>query len=198
MEGVRIILASASPRRKELLSRLGWTFDVIPSDADESHVIGEPPAEMVMRLSRLKGGNIAKMHPGALVVASDTTVFCDGRLLGKPSDDADAARMLVLLSGRVHQVYSGVALFFRGKCVCSFESTDVEFRVLSDDDIASYIATGEGRGCAGGYAIQGKACTLVRRINGDYSNVVGLPMPLLAEMLGELGFSTRQIMCIRD
>lgn len=193
MKKVHIILASASPRRKELLSRLGWTFDVMPSNAKETHFQDEAPSDMVMRLSRLKGENVASEHPQSLVISSDTAVFCDKEVFGKPKDASHAMAMLKHLSGKTHQVYSGLAIFWHGNCRCAYESTDVTFRPLSDDDILGYIATHEGDGCAGAYAIQGKGSVLIKGISGDYSNVVGLPMPLLAEMMETLGFSISEI-----
>ena len=194
MKDIRIILASASPRRKELLSRLGWEFEVMPSDAAEAHIRGEAPSDMVMRLSRLKGRACALAFPDALVIASDTAVFCGGEILGKPADAEDAFSMLKTLRGRAHEVYSGLALFLRGECSCSYARTEVVFRALSDEDLRAYITTGECFGCAGAYAIQGKASLMVERISGDYSNVVGLPMPLLAEMLKGFSFSVSDIL----
>ena len=189
LRGVKIILASASPRRKDLLKGLGWEFETVPADVPEPRVEGETPSEMVERLSLLKGRSVASRFPEALVVASDTVVAQDGQIFTKPADAADALRMLTALSGAVHHVHSGIALFWRGCEMCRSEITAVHFRALDEEYLKGYIATGEPFGKAGAYAIQGLGSLMVEGIEGDYSNVVGLPLCLLGKMMGSLGFS---------
>ena len=194
MKDVSIILASASPRRKQLLEQLGWKFEVVVPDADERVLPQETPAQLVTRLARLKGEAVAAAHPRSLVIASDTVVVSEsGAIYGKPADEADAERMLGELAGRAHHVFSGLALFWKGQCVDGCSKTSVVFRELCDRDIRAYTASGEWRGKAGGYAIQGLGALLVEEINGDYSTVVGLPLALLGQMMENLGFSLRQM-----
>lgn len=183
-----VILASASPRRKELLSLIFGEFRVIPSDFDEStlsHI--EDPARAVVHSSLEKGRYVASRFPGSLIVAADTVVVVDSAILGKPTDDSDAERMLRLLSGRTHQVYTGVTVAQNGIERSGYESTDVEFRELTDDVMSRYIATGEPMDKAGAYAIQGRGAVLIRGIRGCYFNVVGLPLHRLSEILEESG-----------
>lgn len=194
MKDVPVILASASPRRKELLERLGWSFRVLPSDADESVQPGEAPEELVKRLSLLKGKKAARSNPDALVISSDTIVVLEGRVYGKPRDDAEAFEMLSSLSGKTHSVYSGLSLSWRGKTLCQCDRTEVTFRPLSAEDIRAYIATGEPRGKAGAYAIQGMGSLFVSGIHGDFSTVVGLPVALLGTMMERLGFRLSEIL----
>ncbi len=198
MKDIHIILASASPRRKELLERLGWCFDVIHGDTDETKIGHEDPAQMVMRLAKLKGEKIAARFPDALVISADTAVVLEHVIFGKPEDTADALRMLSSLSGRSHHVYSGLALFWRGKVLCSFDRTKVVFRKISQEFLKSYVATGEALGKAGAYAIQGKGSLMVQGIDGDYSVVVGLPLCLLGTMMEELGFTLGEIWEVQD
>ncbi len=152
---------------------------------------------MVMRLAKLKGEKVAARYANSLVISADTAVVCAGEIFGKPKDDADALRMLNFLSAlghravRAHDVYSGLALFWRGKVLCGFDRTEVVFRKMSQEFLVSYVATGEPRGKAGAYAIQGRGSMLVQSINGDYSTVVGLPLCLLGKMLEDLRFSLR-------
>lgn len=194
MKGVRVVLASASPRRRQLLEQLGWTFEIVPADIDERRLPGETPGQVVMRLSKLKGEAVAGRRPGALVIASDTIVVReDGGIFGKPSDEAEAARMLSALRGKFHSVYSGVALFWKGRSLCRFSRARVRFRDLGAPDMDAYIESGDWRGKAGGYAVQGRGGLLVDSIEGDYSTVVGLPLPLLGYMMEELGFTLAQI-----
>ncbi len=198
MKDVHIVLASASPRRRELLERLGWRFDVIPCDAEETRIFGEDPAQMVMRLARLKCEKVAPLFPDSLVISADTVVVLDGEIFGKPVDDADARAMLVSLSGRVHDVYSGLALFWRGKVLCDFDRTEVVFRKMSREFLESYVATGEPRGKAGAYAIQGRGGMLVQSIRGDYSTVVGLPLCLLGKMLELCGICLQELWEVQE
>lgn len=185
-----IILASASPRRRELLERMGIEkFDIIVSDVDETLEEGLSPAEQVERLSRLKAGAVAAeaADPDALIIAADTVVTLDGAILGKPADKEDAFRMLSALSGVRHHVYTGVTVMQGEKVLTRHEATSVDFRPLEPEEVESYIATGECMDKAGAYGIQGYGCLLVEGINGDYYNVMGLPVVCLAQMLKEFG-----------
>lgn len=185
----RLILASASPRRSRLLRELGLAFDVIPSTIDESVIHDPDPAELVKLLSAAKAQQVAEAEGDGIVIGSDTIVVLDGKVLGKPESHEDAVRMLRMLSGRVHQVYSGVCVVdaASGRKLCDCSVTDVRFRELSDDTIQSYIRTGEPDDKAGAYAIQGFGSLLVESICGDYFTVVGLPVGMLAGMLDEFG-----------
>ena len=189
--GMRLVLASRSPRRVDLLSRAGYRFDVEPADIDESRFAGETPRELVLRLARGKAAAVAPRHPGAIVLGADTLVVVDGVVLGKPDDDADAARMLRRLSGRAHEVLTGVALRAGRRGCDGVQSTRVVFRALSRDDVAWYVAAGESADKAGGYSIQGRASRFVTRIEGSYTNVVGLPIELVDGLLDELGAAQR-------
>ncbi len=184
---MRLVLASASPRRAELLQAAGFAFDVVPSHIDEAMRIGERPREYVRRMAAEKSAAVAARpldaRGHAVILAADTAVIVDDDVLGKPRDDDDAARMLRRLSGRVHQVLTGVSVrqgaYEAGRVV----STDVEFTRLSDEEVAWYVASGEGNDKAGAYAIQGVASRFIPRINGSYSNVVGLPIACVFELL---------------
>ena len=186
---MKIILASQSPRRRELLERMGIRkFDIIVSDADESLEEGLTPSEQVERLSRIKADAVAALvGPEDLVIAADTVVALEGAILGKPADEGDAFRMLSALSGVRHQVYTGVTVAMGGKVLTRHEVTSVDFRALEPEDMERYIATGECMDKAGAYGIQGYGCLLVEGIDGDYYNVMGLPVALLARMLKEFG-----------
>ncbi|MCE5198696.1 Maf family protein [bacterium] len=185
---VDVILASASPRRKELLSLIFETFRVIPSEFDESLVPGDlPPKEHVVYSSLMKARDVAARHPDSLVIGADTVVVADETILGKPTDAGDAGCMLRLLSGRTHQVYTGFTVVYGGIERTGHECTDVTFRELSDEIISRYIASGEPMDKAGAYAIQGKGAVLITSINGDYFNVVGLPIYKLSSILEEFG-----------
>lgn len=174
-----IILASQSPRRRELLSLYGVPFQVEPSMADEEHVTGTG-AERVCKLAKAKCAEVAARHPGRMVLAADTLVCVDDEIMGKPKNDRHAARMLRLLSGRTHQVYTGACLRCPdGRELCQAETTQVTFLPLTDADIARYVATGEPRDKAGAYAIQGMAGVFVSHIEGSPSNVIGLPLGLV-------------------
>lgn len=182
-----IILASASPRRAALLRGLGWNFTVAPADVDEFIIEGEAPEETAARLASAKAGQVERIHPKALGLAADTLVVCDDVVLGKPRDMDDAFSMLRLLSGRKHRVVTGVAVWWNGKHASGVESTIVEFRELSDAAIRTYLDGNESMDKAGAYAIQDLGSLLVRRIEGCYFNVVGLPLALLSELLAETG-----------
>jgi septum formation protein len=180
----RIVLASASPRRAELLRAAGIDFDVHPANVDETLAAGEPPSEYVSRLAEAKARLVYERDVRRIVLAADTAVVVDEHVLGKPQDDADAARMLRMLSGRSHQVLTAVSVFHPGQIVDTrIDTTTVEFASLSDVDIAWYVSSGEPMDKAGAYAIQGLASRFVTRIDGSYSNVVGLPVALVFQMV---------------
>jgi len=181
-----LILASASPRRRELLGYICPDFTVIASDTDETLPANTPPDEGVQTLALRKAKAVAAAHPEATVIGADTMVVLDGKLFEKPVDSADAARMLRALSGREHLVYTGVAILSpRGQRVFSQE-TAVRFVELSDADIAGYVDTGEPMDKAGAYGIQGRGALFVSGISGDFYNVMGLPVCRLAQELGGL------------
>ena len=188
---MKIILASQSPRRRELLERMGITdFEVIPARGEEVIRPGISPDRLVEELSRNKCAEVAAGRPEDLVIAADTVVAVDGRVLGKPRDEEDAARMLTALSGRLHTVYTGVTVALRGETATEHEVTSVRFRPLTQADIIRYIATGEPMDKAGAYGVQGCGCVLVESISGDYYNVMGLPVCRLAKMLARFGVDT--------
>ena len=183
----RLILASASPRRRALLQEAGIPFDAASVDVDERPVPGEMPEAYVQRLAREKALSGRARHPGSPVLGADTSVILDGEILGKPQDAADAVRMLERLSGRAHDVLTGVALIWNGGDRMAIDRTQVWFKPLSPADIAQYVAIGEPRDKAGAYAIQGAAAAFVEQIQGSYSNVVGLPMAVVLQLLQEAG-----------
>lgn len=183
-----IVLASGSPRRREILQGLGLRFRVEVSGADETIEPECPPYLAVERLSLLKAADVAKSQPEkALVIGADTVVVLNHEILGKPKDEADAVRMLSALSGREHSVLTGISAVRRsdGKGVSVYEETKVRFRALSEREILQYVRTGEPMDKAGAYGIQGIGSLLVEKIDGDYFNVVGLPVCRLARMLAE-------------
>ena len=185
---MQIILASQSPRRRELLERMGISqFDVIPAKGEERADPNLTPDQLVEELSRQKAAEIAAGNPDALIIAADTVVAVDGTVLGKPHDRDDAVRMLQTLSGREHTVYSGLTVCWQGRSVTQHEATAVRFRPLSETDIDHYVSTGEPMDKAGSYGIQGYGCTLVEGISGDYYNVVGLPVCRLSQILSGFG-----------
>jgi len=187
----QIILASASPRRRELLQQIGLEFLVVPSNAEEKELPDETPEEHVVRLSLAKATEVANRQDifGRWFIGSDTIVLCDGQILGKPRDPSHAAVMLKQLSGREHRVLSGYAVIDRqtGQQRTEAVSTKVWFRQLTEAEITSYIATGEPADKAGAYAIQGFGVCFVARIEGSYTNVVGLPLCKLTLAMKELG-----------
>ena len=187
---MRIILASASPRRRELLEMLRTPqLLIVPAAGEELPHPGLAPAELVRKLSRAKAEDVARRCalPGDLVIGADTVVALDGAVLGKPRDAADARRMLRALSGRTHTVWTGVTVLRGGEALCHAERTDVRFRTLSDDEIERYIATGEPMDKAGAYGAQGYASLFVEHLDGDFFNVMGLPLCALGKLLKQLG-----------
>lgn len=183
-----VILASASPRREELLGLIFKEFWVMPSGYDESKVPEDlTPAEHVVYSSLMKARDIAQKNKKSLVIGADTVVVIDETILGKPHDRAEAARMLKSLSGRLHQVYTGITVIYDNKERSAFECTDVKFSELSDDVISRYVSSGEPMDKAGAYAIQGRGAVLIESINGCYFNVVGLPIHKLSAILSEIG-----------
>ena len=192
---MRFILASSSPRRRELLASIGLTFDVMPSDIPEIHQPGESPEEYVARLSRGKAAVIAEKHPEAWIIAADTTVLLGDELLEKPADAADAKRMLATISGKTHTVYTGVTLqnAARGWHDTRVAETEVRMLPLDARDIAWYVSTGEPLDKAGAYAAQGIGAVFIDSIHGSYTNVVGLPLALLFQMLRRAGVDSLTI-----
>ena len=182
---MQLILASQSPRRRELLGLLGIPFAVKVADIDETMDPSKPPAREVARVSRLKAEAICP-EADDVVIAADTIVVCDGEILGKPKDEADAFRMLRLLSGKDHQVMTGLTVLLGDKATVCTEITDIHFRELSDREISAYIATGEPMDKAGSYGIQGRAALFAEKIVGDYPNVVGLPVCRLSRILADI------------
>lgn len=183
---LKIILASQSPRRRQLLELVGIEHDVRPADLDESVRSGELPEQYAERVAREKVELVASDATDALVVGADTIVVIDNTILGKPRDVEDAARMLRMLSGRSHTVMTAVAARLNGKTVSGVEIVDVTFLPLGDEMISRYIATGEPMDKAGAYGIQGYGATIVRRIDGDYFAVMGLSLVRLVAILREL------------
>ncbi len=186
-----LMLASASPRRAELLRAAGFTFAVDTADLDETPIAGEVPEAYVRRLADAKARAVAARHPQALVLGADTTVVVDGAILGKPADAADATAMLRLLQGRAHDVLTGVAVVGDGWSRVAVAVTGVWFAPMSDAEIAAYVATGEPMDKAGAYGIQGVASRYVTRVDGSYPNVVGLPVALVHALLAEYPGSPR-------
>ena len=183
----KFVLASASPRRAEILRTVGWPFEALAANIDESRLAGEDPPGYVKRVARLKAEAVALLSPGATVVGADTVVVVDGEILGKPRDEEEARRMLRQLQGRWHEVLTGVAVFNgkTGQPKVVYEVTKVRFAPMSEDEIDWYVSTGEPMDKAGAYAIQGLGARFVQGIKGEYSNVVGLPVRLLYELLRE-------------
>ena len=192
----RLVLASASPRRRELLAQAGFSFEVHPAHISEDPLPDEDPIAYVVRLAREKADAVfaqlsasQRSSDGAAalqVLGADTTVTLDNHILGKPEDAADAARMLRMLSGRTHRVITGVAVVTSKTAEVAAEVTGVQFLTLSDEEIAEYIATGEPMDKAGAYAIQGRAARWIPRVQGCYFNVVGLPIALVSTILESL------------
>ena len=190
---IKFILASGSPRRRELLTAIGWEFEVIPSQSEEKLSESETPSELVMRLAREKAAEVAERYPGRCVLGADTVVTIDGRVLGKPSSEREAAEMIAQLSGREHSVITGVALIASdGRLINEYEETVVTFRDLSKDEIDAYISRGESMDKAGAYAIQGYGALLVEGIKGCFFNVVGLPLRRVGKMFEEMGITLSQ------
>lgn len=199
---MRIILASASPRRKELLARMGMDFEILPAKGEE-HITKESPAEAVRELALNKAQEIAQqlgkkdLNEDILVIGADTVVAYEGKILGKPKDEQDAVGMLTMLSGNTHSVYTGVALLMtkngRWEERTFYEETKVTMYPMSHEEIAAYVASGEPMDKAGAYGIQGKCAIYIKRIEGDYNNVVGLPV---ARIYQELKFSNKNVLLL--
>ena len=185
LEAVPVVLASQSPRRRDLLTLIGIPHEVRPANIDERYLAGEVPRAHAERLARGKAAAISA--PGAVTIGSDTIVVVDGDVLGKPRNDEEAARMLRRLSGRSHLVVTAVAASWNGQMLSDVEEVGVTFRELSDADIAAYIETREPMDKAGAYGIQGYGATIVERVDGDYFAVMGLPLNRLARLLESLG-----------
>lgn len=186
---MRLVLASASPRRTELLAAAGFTFETLAVDVDESRRSGESPADYVRRLATEKAARameVLSSDERIVFLGADTAVVIDGDILGKPRDDDDARDMLRRLSGRAHDVMTGISLRARSGEISRVETTSVWFAPLTADDIAWYVSTTEGRDKAGAYAIQGLASRFIPRIEGSYSNVVGLPVSAVSDLLRQL------------
>lgn len=185
---MKIILASKSPRRKEILQNLGFNFSIVTADTDESSNETDPRA-LTRDLACRKGKDVvASLNDSdVLVISCDTVVWCDGKILGKPKSKEDAKEMLRLLSGRKHTVTSGLSLSLNGKTVTDSEDTDVYFAKLSESFIEKYVESGEPMDKAGSYAVQGVASMWIEKIDGCYFNVVGLPVRLLFKLLQKLG-----------
>jgi septum formation protein len=191
-----LILASASPRRREILETLGLTFEVLPSDVPEVRRPGEQPRDYVERLSADKALHVVRAReerrPTPFVLGADTTVVLGGEVLEKPRDDADAKRIIARLSGRTHRVITGVSVARAEGLLRTIASeTEVTFRALSEDEVTAYVASGEGRDKAGAYGIQGLGSGLVTALVGDYFNVVGLPASAVIQLLFEVGALSR-------
>jgi septum formation protein len=182
---LKIILASASPRRKELLKNAGIEFETVVSDADETVTGFLNTEEIAVTIAKRKAQAVAVKYPDRIVLAADTVVTLDGEVLGKPKDEREAASMLRLLSGKTHSVFTGVCIAEKGKIKSFTESTRVKFYELTEDEIDAYVRTGEPMDKAGAYGIQGRGCLFVRSIEGDYFNVVGLPVAKVARVLNE-------------
>lgn len=184
---LRVILASQSPRRRQLLTMIGIAHTVVPPDIDETYPAGEQPAAHAERLAREKAAAIALRCPDTVVIGADTIVVIDSRVLGKPRDIEDAARMLRELSGRTHVVHTGVAVSRGGRMVSDVASVAVTFRALTHADITAYVATGEPMDKAGAYGVQGYGSTIVDHIDGDYFAVMGLALNTLVRLLQRVG-----------
>ncbi|MFC1662177.1 Maf family protein, partial [Gemmatimonadota bacterium] len=185
-----LVLASASPRRAQILRMLGLPFEVLPSGTSEEILCDETPEAHAERLARAKAVEVSRHRPGAMVLGGDTVVVLDGEIMGKPSVPAEGVEMLCRLAGRTHSVVSGLALALPGGGVLSgVERTEVEFRAFGPEVARQYVDTGEPLDKAGAYGIQGRGSALVRRVQGDYFSVVGLPLPLLLDLLEKAGWT---------
>jgi septum formation protein len=188
---VRVVLASGSPRRRDLLNMIGVSHEAMVPGIDEAYLPGEEPRAHAERLAREKGSVVLQRVPGALVISADTIVVLDNDIMGKPLDPPDAARMLRKLSGRRHRVLTAVAVGWQQRVLSGVDEAAVTFRNLTDDEIAAYIATGEPEDKAGAYGIQGYGATIVERIDGDFFTVMGLALGLLVRLVRDIGLSYR-------
>lgn len=184
----RLVLASASPRRLDILRQLGLHPEVRPADVDERIHPGEDPGEHVRRLAREKAARVVASEPDALVVAGDTVVVVDGRVLGKPTDVDEAVAVLVSLAGRTHEVLSGIAVGGSGRVVDASTRTVVRFRSFDAETARRYVDTGEPMDKAGAYGIQGRGAALVEGVEGDYYSIVGLPVAALLRLFEQVGW----------
>lgn len=182
-----VVLASGSPRRREILTVLGIRFAVQPADIDESVQAGEDAVAYVRRLALAKARTVADTMPDRVVIAADTTVAVDGRILGKPADADEARSMLWLLSGRTHQVHTGVAVAVGGEAMADVATSDVTFAALDESMVAWYAGLAEPYDKAGGYALQGAGAALVDRVEGNVANIIGLPVPTMLRLAASLG-----------
>ena len=187
----KLILASGSPRRSEIMTSVGWEFTKVVPDIDESERDGESPADYVQRLAREKAEAVAGSHVGEIILAADTTVVIDGVIIGKPVDEGDAARMLRLLSGNWHEVLTGVAVSRGGDVEVGLQTTRVKFARMNNSEIDFLVKKGDPLDKAGAYAVQAQAALFIEGIEGDYWNVVGLPVNLVYEMIGKRVDGTR-------
>jgi septum formation protein len=181
-----LILASGSPRRSEIMNSVGWTFVKAVPDIDESERERESAEDYVQRLAAEKGAAVAARHPGEIVLAADTTVVINGQIVGKPTDAADARRMIAMLAGNWHEVLTGVAVSRNGTVSVGLERTRVKFAPMSDAEIDFLVEKGDPLDKAGAYAVQAQAALFIEAIEGDYWNVVGLPVRLVYEMMREV------------
>lgn len=181
-----VILASQSPRRKELLQKCMEQFECIPADIDETMDLNQDPSEEVKKLSHRKAEHILKSHPDCVVIGSDTVVAVNGKILGKPECDEEAAEMLRMLSGNTHQVITGLCVLSTEKEFLDVSVSDVTFAEMSEEEIAEYIATGECSDKAGAYGIQGYGARYITEIRGDYYAIMGLPVNMVYEALKEI------------
>ncbi len=181
-----IILASGSPRRAEILTNLGYEFIVILPTCDESGVDHLPPDQQVLSLAERKAGCVAQLHPDKIVIGSDTLVYGEGQVLGKPRDKADAIRMLALLSGKTHQVYTGLCVCYQGKKISLTSCAEVDFHPMTQEEIDWYVQSGEPMDKAGAYAIQGLGSRFIRGIRGDFFTIMGLPAHLVYKTVEEI------------
>jgi septum formation protein len=194
-KSTHVVLASASPRRRELLSQIGISYQLLPQDLDESPEPGESPENLVVRLATSKAlaGVAACGESRALILGADTIVVCDGQILGKPVDRNDGLAMMAMLSGREHIVMTAVALAHAGRCESRLSVSTVYFRVLTEQEREAYWDSGEPQGKAGGYAIQGLAAMFIQRLEGSYSGIVGLPIYETVELLRSAGVDICQL-----
>ena len=184
---VQIILASGSPRRRELLQGLGLTFQMIPADIDETPLDSELPRDLVGRLSMTKAKAVSEVYPDALVIAADTTVALGKQILEKPKDKEENKLFIERLQGRKHDVFTGHALMYKGRLESVVKHSEVHFRPLSEEEINAYVETREGLDKAGGYGIQGRGAALIPHIVGCYFNVMGMSVAAVVEMAAKLG-----------